>query len=126
MQYVDTQSPLSTLNYGGKGGSQQLWWRGDRDGWKVTAPNRRAMAQRSSPPDHIEIEDVSLLPPIDDPSFGTSEINHLARLLDDAHQPAVDVETDTRVEVGRIMHDERSLLAIQEGSTKASRRGCVS
>ena len=46
--------PLTTLNYGGRGGSQQLWWCGDRHGWRASPRNIHSGVTRVRPRDAIE------------------------------------------------------------------------
>ena len=84
-------APVQTQNYGGKGGSQQLWWCGSANGWRVTEPNVRTkkdgvgVKHPSLGRDEMFSDDINLLPVIetDDVDALDREVAGLQDLLDD-------------------------------------------
>lgn len=84
-------APVQTQNYGGKGGSQQLWWCGTANGWRVTEPNVRTkkdgvgLKRPRRERDEMPSDDISLLPVVetDDVNALDREVAGLQDLLDD-------------------------------------------
>lgn len=84
-------APVQTQNFGGKGGSQQLWWCGTANGWRVTEPNVRTkkdgvgLTHPRRERDEMPSDDINLLPVVetDDVDALDREVAGLQDLLDD-------------------------------------------
>eukprot|EP01043_Picozoa_sp_COSAG02_P004810 COSAG02_NODE_128_length_34833_cov_44.465221_2_plen_841_part_00 len=89
------ECPMRTQNYGGKGGSQQLWWCGMDKGWRVTMPNANTKMGGGGALDaQIPTDDELVLLPVIDPA-GTNgaegveaEVKQLQELLETASAPS--------------------------------------
>ena len=68
------------------------------------------------------MEDISLLPALDDPAFDEGEIDHLEALLADAHPPVeLESELDACFEVEMAV-DDREVAGAVAATTSATTR----